>query len=174
MTQPAPIIRHATIADADLLSELGSRTFLETFAATNNPEDMAAYLAETFNPACQTEEIADPLSVFLIAEIDGMAVGYARIKAGDVPACVTGAKPIELVRLYVSQQWLGRGVGAGLMQRCIKEAQQAGYSTMWLGVWEHNDRARDFYRKWKFQDVGSHIFQLGSDPQTDILMERAI
>jgi ribosomal protein S18 acetylase RimI-like enzyme len=63
-------------------------------------------------------------------------------------------------------------VGAALMQACIGEAKQRGYETLWLGVWEHNQRARAFYRRWNFQEVGTHIFQLGNDPQTDILMER--
>ncbi len=174
MTQSIPIIRRATVADAGLLSELGARTFSEAFAADNKPEDMAAYLAVSFTPARQTEELADPLSVFMIAEIDQVAVGYAQLHAGRAPESVTGAKPIEIVRIYASQEWLGRGVGDALMWACISEARRAGYQTLWLGVWERNARARAFYRKWEFRDVGEHIFQLGADSQTDVLMERAI
>ena len=174
MIQSIPIIRRATVADASLLSELGARTFSEAFAADNKPEDMAAYLAVSFTPARQTEELADPLSVFLIAEIDQVAVGYAQLHAGPAPESVTGAKPVEIVRIYASQEWLGRGVGDALMRACISEARRAGYQTLWLGVWERNARARAFYRKWEFLDVGEHIFQLGADSQNDVLMERAI
>jgi ribosomal protein S18 acetylase RimI-like enzyme len=168
------LIRHASVADAGLLAELGARTFADTFAADNKPEDMAAYLAAAFSPEQQAAELADPRATFLLAELDGRAVGYAAIRASDVPACVTGAKPVELLRLYVMQEWFGRGVGEALMRACVSEAQQAGYQTMWLGVWEHNGRAQSFYRKWGFNFVGEHIFQLGSDPQTDLLMERAL
>jgi len=170
----SPVIRHAEADDAGLLAELGARLFSETFAAYNTPEDMAAYLAASFGQAQQAAELSDPCSTFLIAEIDGVAVGYARLYSGAAPDGVADEKPIELARLYASQEWFGRGVGSALMRVCIDEAQQQRYRTLWLGVWEHNNRARAFYRKWKFREVGEHIFQLGDDSQTDILMERSI
>ena len=167
------IIRPASVEDAALLAELGARTFAETFAADNRPEDMTAYLASSFSQSQQAAELADPHSLFLIADIDGVAAGYAKIRGGtNPPESVTNNKPIELVRLYVSQQWLGRGIGALLMRGCLIEATQKGYRTIWLGVWKHNKHARAFYRKWNFQEVGEHVFQLGNDSQTDILMER--
>ncbi len=174
--QSLPLIRYAGVDDAQLLAELGARTFNETFAADkrNRPEDIAAYLASSFGQAQQGAELTDSRSTFLIAEVDGVAVGYAKLSAGRAPDGITGEKPIELVRLYVSQEWLGRGIGAALMRACMDEARQKEYRTLWLGVWEHNHRARAFYRKWEFQDAGQHIFQLGDDPQTDILMERSV
>jgi ribosomal protein S18 acetylase RimI-like enzyme len=167
-------IRRANVDDAGLLAELGARTFAETFAADNSAEDLAAYLASSFSEVEQAAELADPNSTIYIAETNGVAIGYAMIRSGNAPDCVTDDKPIELVRLYVSREHLGGGVGAGLMRACINEANRQGYRTMWLGVWENNNRAQAFYRKWKFRDVGTHIFQLGQDAQTDILMERSI
>jgi ribosomal protein S18 acetylase RimI-like enzyme len=172
--RPDVTIRRADPADAGLLAELGARTFSETFAADNNPEDMAVYLAASFNLARQTAELADPAATFFIAEVGGVAAGYAKLHAGEPLEGVGGAKPVELVRLYVSREWLGRGVGEALMRACVDEAQRAGHETIWLGVWERNGRAQAFYRKWDFRAVGEHVFQLGSDPQTDILMERAL
>ena len=173
-SSPELVVRRGNLRDAGLLAELGARTFNETFAADNTPDNMAAYLTSAFSPAQQGAELADPRSTFQIAEIDGVAVGYAMIRSGNVLDGVTGDKPIELVRLYVSRESLGSGVGAALMQACIAEAKQSGYKTLWLGVWEHNPRARAFYRKWNFHEVGTHVFQLGDDPQTDILMQRSI
>jgi len=167
-------IRCARIEDAKLLAELGAQTFAETFTEDNTPEDMAAYLAASFNLEKLTAELTDPLSLFFIAEVDGHAAGYAKIHAGEASQGVEGQKPIELVRLYVSRKWLGRGVGQALMQRCLNKAREQGFQTIWLGVWEHNSRALAFYRKWDFHEVGEHVFQLGSDPQRDILMQRAI
>ena len=175
MTQiPRLTIRRGTIGDAGLLSELGARTFTETFAADNSSEDLAAYLATSFNVAHQTAELEDHGSTFLIAEVDGRAAGYAMLREGEPENGVEGANPIELVRLYVSRDWLGRGIGEQLMRSCIDEARQAGHETLWLGVWERNARAQAFYRKWNFRAVGEHMFQLGSDLQRDILMERAL
>lgn len=181
------VIRHGKRKDAALLAELGARTFSETFAVDNTPENMAEYLASAFNSDQQAAELADDECVFLIAEnheVRGAdagscdarseAVGYAMLRSGNVADGVTGNTPIELVRLYVSLESLGRGVGAALMQACINEAKEKGYDTLWLGVWEHNYRAQKFYRNWDFDDVGMHVFQLGDDAQTDILMQRSI
>jgi len=173
MTQTVTI-RRGTLGDAALLSELGARTFSETFAADNTPEDLAAYIATWFNVAQQTSELEDPASIFLIAEVDERAAGYAMLRDGEPETGVEGVNPIELVRLYVSRDWLGRGVGEQLMRACIDEARQAGHETIWLGVWERNARAQAFYRKWNFRTVGEHMFQLGSDLQRDLLMERML
>lgn len=167
-------VRRANADDALLLADLGARTFYETFAADNTPEDMEAYLASSFNPSRQTDELTDPASTFLIAEVNGVPAGYAKLHSGEPPEEIEGASPVELVRLYVSQEWLGRGVGAELMRSCIDEARQLGHQTIWLGVWENNGRAQTFYRKWNFRAVGEHSFELGSDIQRDILMECAI
>lgn len=173
-------IRRADTTDAALLAELAQRTFEETFAVDNTRANMDAYVAAAFSVAQQTAELGQADSTFLIAEVDGGdegadgAVGYAKLHAGAVAEGVEGAKPIELVRLYVSREWLGRGVGEALMRACLDHARDAGYETIWLGVWERNPRAQAFYRKWEFRAVGEHIFQLGSDPQRDIIMQRAI
>ena len=166
------VIRRATSEDREILARLGAQTFADTYAADNTPEDMSAYLAENFNPERLASELADPASIFLIAEIDGKAAGYARLLSGESPSCVGASNPIELSRLYVAREWLGRGAGEALMRACISEAKQAGHETLWLGVWERNERARRFYSRWEFRKVGEKIFKLGSDPQTDWLMAR--
>ena len=169
-----PSVRRASNADAAMLAELGARTFSDTFAADNKPEDMAAYLADAFSLRQQTAELADPRLLFLIAEVDGGAVGYAALRSGDTPPYVNGPNAIELARLYIAQEWFGRGVGEALLRACLDEARGAGRQTMWLGVWERNSRAQAFYRKWGFRVIGEHVFQLGFDPQTDLLMERSL
>jgi ribosomal protein S18 acetylase RimI-like enzyme len=170
---PPPAIRRATARDAALLAELGARTFSETFGPDNTPEDIAAYLGAAFGPEKQAAELADPGATFLVADVEGVAAGYAQLRSGGTDG-VTGAKPIEVVRFYASKEWIGRGIGPALMGACLDEARRAGFQTLWLGVWERNVRAQAFYRKWGFSVVGAHVFQLGSDPQTDLLMERPV
>ena len=174
MSQLNISIRRAGAKDARLLAELGARTFRDTFADGTKPEDMAAYLAAAFGEAVQEAELADAASVFFVAEAGGVAGGYAKLHAGEAEACVAGREPVELARLYVGREWFGRGVGAALMRACVEEARRAGRLTMWLGVWEHNARAQAFYRKWGFRVVGEHVFPVGSDPQIDLIMERAL
>ena len=167
-------IRQGTIADAALLSELGARTFSETFAVDNTAENMAAYLADSFNPIQQAAELSETDSSFRIAELDGVAVGYSMLRSGGPPEGITGDRPIEIVRLYVSKENIGSGVGADLMQDCLNESARLGFRTLWLGVWERNYRAQAFYRKWDFVEVGTHIFQLGDDAQLDLIMQRTV
>ena len=166
--------RIATAEDTDLLSELGATTFRETFAGSNSAQDMEIYLRENFVRERVAEEIADPLSTFLIAEISGKPVGYAKLRRSDPPVSVNGSNPLELVRLYLLESQIGKGVGAALMRACLREAESRGHGTLWLGVWEKNPRALDFYRKWGFETVGTHIFQLGSDAQTDFILQKRL
>jgi len=167
-------IRRASSDDAELIGELGARIFVETFGATNSPEDMRDYVASSFGVDRGREEIVDPGSMVFVAETGGTARGFARLQAGDVPAEVRGKRPVELVRLYVEQAAHGTGVGARLMQHCIDVARAGGHDVMHLGVWEHNARAISFYRKYGFVRVGEHTFMLGSDAQTDWTMVLAL
>lgn len=167
-------IRIATLDDASLLATIGTETFSATFAADNTPENMALYLAASFSPEKQAAELAEVDSFFLIAEKGTIPVGYAMLKRGSTEACISSAHPIELVRFYVRAPWQGQWVGAALMQACLAEAARLGGDGLWLGVWERNPRAIRFYQKWGFVRVGTHIFQMGDDPQIDWVMERQI
>ena len=84
---------------------------------------------------------------------------------------IKSTQPLEIRRIYASQEYLGRGVGKELMQATISEAKLRGCDCIWLGVWEKNQRAIDFYEKWGFREVGTHIFSVGDDPQNDFVME---
>jgi GNAT superfamily N-acetyltransferase len=112
--------------------------------------------------------------MFLIAEVIGEAVGYARLRSGSAPPDIRGARPLEIVRFYSVQEWIGRGVGAALMQACLELALDKGHDTIWLDVWERNSRAIAFYGKWGFEVVGNQPFQLGQDTQNDFLLARPI
>ncbi|HJU52961.1 MAG TPA: GNAT family N-acetyltransferase [Pyrinomonadaceae bacterium] len=172
--KPEVEIRCANPSDAELLAELGARTFSEAFAAENSPENMSAYLGQAFTHARLAAGLADPKATFLLASVGGEAAGYAKLYKSEPPASVTGESPIELVRIYVLQKWLGSGVGRALMQRCVEEAHASGARVLWLGVWQRNLRAQAFYRKWGFTTVGEQVFQLGSEAQTDLVMQLAL
>jgi ribosomal protein S18 acetylase RimI-like enzyme len=171
-SRPTPAIRRATLADAAPLAEFGARTFRDTFAADNTPEDMDAYLSASFGPDIQRAQLSDPRVIVIIAEIDAALAGYAMLSSGEVPECIASSSAVELVRLYAAKEWLGRGVGDALMGACLDAAR--GYETIWLGVWERNHRAQAFYRRWGFRLAGTHAFLLGDDRQTDLVMERKI
>jgi GNAT superfamily N-acetyltransferase len=167
-------IRRGVPEDASVLADLAKTTFYETFAATNNPTDMALHLERAYGVAQQGAELQDAAITTLLVEEDGHAIAYAQIRDHHVPECVTGAAAIELWRFYVDRGWHGRGIAPALMDRVKSEARLRGASTLWLGVWEHNARARAFYAKCGFVDVGEHVFLFGTDPQTDRVMAAAL
>jgi ribosomal protein S18 acetylase RimI-like enzyme len=168
------MIRAGVATDATALAELAARTFRETFAADNRPEDMALHTALAYATSQQQQELIDPDIVTLLVEVEGQLAGYTQLRSGVPPACVTGAKPVELWRFYIAQQWHGRGVAQALMRRVESEAYRRGRRTLWLGVWERNERAKAFYHKNGFTDVGSHVFMVGTDAQTDRILVRPL
>ena len=168
------IIRYALLEDARLLTDLAYTTFWDAFAnhPRNAPDDLAHYMRQAFNIEQIRFELSEPNTIFLIGEIDGKPAGYAKLIAGSIEPGIIAERPIELSRLYSHQQYLGKGVGQNLMDACFEGARDDGHDVMWLGVWEYNPRARRFYEKNDFRLVGRHTFLLGSDRQTDLLMQR--
>lgn len=167
-------IRQARPDDAQPLTDLAYTTFWDAFAhhPKNAPEDLNHYMRQAFSLEQITAELADERSIFLIAEIESKAAGYAKLMIESTEEGITATRPIELSRLYAHQEFLGKGVGQNLMDACFEYAKMNGHDVMWLGVWEYNPRALAFYKKNGFREVGKHVFQLGEDAQTDLLMQR--
>ena len=167
-------IRTATRDHAQLLAEFGAKTFRDTFGADNTEADMEEYLASAFGPAIQAGELGEVGSTFLIASVDDLTVGYARLRFGDAPLCVGGRDRVEIARFYADVPWIGRGVGAALMRASLASATDKGCDVVWLDVWERNFRAMAFYERWGFVVVGNQAFRLGDDIQNDLLMARPV
>lgn len=169
-------IRQASPTDAKLLTDLSYTTFWDAFAhhPKNAPDDLAHYMRQAFSLEQIEAELADEKNIFLIGEIDAKAAGYAKIVIDNIEPGITAERPVELARLYSHQEYIGKGVGQDLMDACFERARVENRDVMWLGVWEYNPRAQRFYEKNGFRVVGKHTFQLGSDPQTDLLMQKEL
>ena len=169
-------IREAGVDDAKVLTDLAYTTFWDAFAhhPKNAPDDLHHYMRQAFNIDQITAELGDDKSIFLIAELDGEPAGYAKIIVDAIEPGISADRPVELNRLYSHQQFLGKGIGQALMDACLTRAKEDNRDVMWLGVWEYNPRAQRFYEKNGFRVVGSHVFQLGEDAQTDLLMQREL
>jgi ribosomal protein S18 acetylase RimI-like enzyme len=167
-------IRRAVPDDAPALAALAEGTFRATFEADNDPGDLDAYCATAFSTALQGAQIADPaIDTIVVADPRGRLVAYAQLRPGG-PEDVDLPEPTELWRFYVDAALHGRGLAQRLMTATLDAARARHATTIWLGVWEHNLRARAFYRKCGFADVGAHTFVLGSDRQTDLIMARTV
>lgn len=167
-------VRAASVADAPQIADLAERTFRDSFADENAAADMDAYVNKAFALDRVRFELSVQENVFLVAEAPDRLLGYAKLRTGPAEPCVTGLAPLELHRIYVDSGAIGRGVGAALMRAVLAHAEETGHETLWLGVWERNARAIAFYERWEFVEVGSHVFQLGADAQTDLIMERPV
>lgn len=169
-----PSIRKANQYDAAALALIAEQTFRSTFSNTNSAEDMDLHCRKSFGVEIQTREIADPSIITLLCEEASNVIGFAQLRLGDAPDFVSASKPVEIQRLYLAEQWHGKGLAQSLMAACIDEAKQLGSDAIWLGVWEQNPRAIMFYNKCGFLEAGEHRFQLGSDMQRDVVMVKPL
>jgi GNAT superfamily N-acetyltransferase len=174
MTPTGITIRRATVQDADVLAAFGRRVFEDWYAPDNTAEDIALHLAETYGPDIQRAELADPDVTVLLAEDGTTLAGYAFLRRGLTLAIVEGAAPWAVVRFYVDRPWHGRGLALALMEAAAGAARAGGGRTLWLTAWEENPRARAFYAKAGFRDVGTDTFVLGHTPQVDRVLVRAL
>lgn len=168
------IVRLARPADARKLAELAEQTFRETFGEVNTLEDMDIHCQRSYGEAIQLAEISNPHMVTLVSEKDGDLIGFAQLRWGAAPDCVSARFPGEIQRLYVASRWHGKGIAQELMSASIAQFEERKSDIVWLGVWEKNPRAISFYRKFEFTEVGEHVFRLGTDSQRDVIMVRTL
>ena len=165
-------IRLATKDDAVLIADVSRKTFYDTFAADNTKEDMDKFLSEQFTKGRLIMEVGAAENIFFLAYIDGAVAGYVKLREGKQPDELKDLNAMEIARLYVLKEFIGQRVGAALMKECISIAKGKGKEVIWLGVWENNKRAIEFYSKWGFDKFSECDFLLGEDVQRDWLMKK--
>lgn len=164
-------IRTVGLADIDKLQTIGRQTFAETFSAGNTAENMAHYLNEGFSKEKLEVELSNPMATYYFAEENNQVIGYLKINLGLAQTELQDSQALEIERIYVLQAYHGKQVGQLLYEKAIAHAKELGVQYVWLGVWEENPRAIRFYEKNGFVAFDKHIFMLGNDAQTDIMMK---
>lgn len=167
-------IRKATLSDLETIQKISIQTFKETFAAVNTPENIANYIKESFNSEQLTTELNNANSQFYVAYSNAEVVGYLKINFDDAQTETINGNALEVQRIYVVQTFHGKNIGQLLLDEVKKIAQRTGVDYIWLGVWEENHRALRFYTKNGFVVFDKHVFTLGNDQQTDLLMQLII
>lgn len=160
-----------TADDITQLQKIGRQTFYETFSAGNTEENMTKYLEEGFSAEKLTIELNNTDSEFYFAVLDNNILGYLKLNFGKSQTELMDGKGIEIERIYVLKEYHGKNVGQILYEKAIQIARQKNADYVWLGVWEENPRAISFYRKNGFVEFDKHIFRLGNEEQTDIMMK---
>ena len=153
------------------LQEIGRKTFYDTFFESDSEESMKAYLATSFSTQKLTAELENPHSEFYLATQNEVVIGYLKINFGPAQTELQDGNSLEIERIYVLQDYHGKKVGQLLFEKAIAIAKDNSCSYVWLGVWEENHRALQFYSKNGFVAFDKHIFVFGDEAQTDIMMK---
>jgi len=161
----------ATHKDAELLLNIGRQTFFEKFTENNSEENMLKYAEEAYTFEKIASEVNNPNSQFYLANLNNQTVGYLKINLGDAQTELKDPQALELERIYVLNEFQGKKIGQMLFDKTLELAKKAAVNYVWLGVWEENKSAIKFYEKNGMKAFSKHIFMLGNDPQTDIMMK---
>ncbi|MDP3359750.1 MAG: GNAT family N-acetyltransferase [Lutibacter sp.] len=164
-------IRKATQKDTELLLNIGRQTFYEKFTENNSEENMLQYAAEAYTFEKILSEVNNPNSQFYLATINNQTVGYLKINFREAQTELQDPQALELERIYVLKEFQGKKIGQMLFEKTLELAKKAAVNYVWLGVWEENKSAIKFYEKNGLKAFSKHIFMLGNDPQTDIMMK---
>lgn len=159
------------LAEIEQLQKISKQTFEETFAESNTEENMKNYLQKSFSKEKLTAELTDENAEFYFAKSGEEVIGYLKINVGASQTELKDNKALEIERIYVAKEFHGKSAGQLLYNQALEIARQKGSEYVWLGVWEENPRAISFYRKNGFVEFDRHIFRLGDDEQTDIMMK---
>jgi diamine N-acetyltransferase len=157
-------IRKAQPEDAAVIALLGRLTFRETFGALFEGQESAlqAYLHQTFSVAKITSSIAKPENHYWLALLDDLPVGYAKLKAPSLTACIDDPAPAQLQKIYVLSEFLAHSIGHALLETVMLAAMAAKAKVMWLTVLDTNDRAIGFYARHGWARIGNTTFAIGA------------
>ncbi len=164
-------IRKITVENLFQLQEIVRKTFSETFSSSNTQENMALYLKEGFAAEKLTAELQNPESEFYFATLNENVIGYLKVNFGQAQTELQDNQSLEIERIYVLREYHGQNIGQLLFEKAFAIAKNKRCEYLWLGVWEENHRALQFYTKNGFVAFDQHVFVFGNEEQTDIMMK---
>ena len=168
------IIRKITLTDIEEWQTISRQTFLETFEESNSKENMKKYIEESFNTNKLITEIENSNSKIFFATFNNKAIGYLKLNFGQAQIELKNEKGFEIERIFILKDFFGKKVGQILLDYALQIAKQIKSEYIWLGVLGKNSRAIRFYSKNGFVEFDKHLFKLGDDMQTDLMMKLEI
>ena len=160
--------RNAGPGDGAALGGIARATFIDTFGPLYCLANLEGFLA-TRTDADYAAVLADPAVEVRFAEAAGVPIGFCTIAALTLPAPEPAPGAIELRQLYVFKPWHGVGVAVALTEWAMARARARGAPELWLSVFTENPRARKFYARLGFEEVGPYAFMVGDQADEDIL-----
>ena len=171
MQLPNYQLSKVSLDERDALLEISKNTFITFFIEYNTADNLNDYVSKAFTPDKILSEIKNPDSVFYFAKHNNQIIGYLKVNFAAAQTELKDATSIEIERIYVIEEFIGKKVGQFLFNKALEMAKNWELKYIWLGVWEHNVRAIRFYEKLNFVKFDTHIFKIGNDEQTDYLMK---
>ena len=153
------------------LQKIAKETFFNTYASENTKEDMDAYLAENFNTELLQRSLIHPDSFYYFAKNQKKTIGYLKVNRGAAQTDTKLPDALEVERIYVIPDLQGKGIGKLLLNKAVEKAKSLNIKTIWLSVWEKNQKAIAFYKKQGFVAFDNQFYWVGTDKQTDVLMK---
>jgi len=135
---------------------------------------MLSYLNRQFSEAQLLTELNDNNSTFYFALQEDQVTGYLKLNSGAAQTELKEEHGVEIERIYVLKIFQQKQIGQTLLAEAIQFARKKNAAYIWLGVWENNTQAIRFYNKNGFVEFDRHLFLLGEDRQTDIMMKLAL
>ncbi len=160
--------------EANILADISSKCFYDTFHEQNSEKDMMLFLEGNFNEAILASEMSQPYNYFFFARAKDEISGYIKLSNAAPPSEIKESDALEIARIYVVKDKIGLGIGKSLIEFAFSFAIRYNQNSIWLGVWELNYRAINFYHNYGFRKIGQHIFRVGNDEQTDWLMKKEL
>lgn len=168
-------IKRASVNEAELISDLSVVTFIQTYRGTCPDGDLNDFMDKYFNEDLIRTELEDENDFYFIAFADGFPAGYMRLKEEyDEFPLSEKCKAIHLKRIYVLKEYQSKKVGAALMSFALQFSADKNFELLWLGVWEGNEKAVSFYKKWDFKNIKPYTFHVGNTIHTDYWMTKII
>jgi len=164
-------IRPANTNDANILAQLGAKTFYETFREFHTEEDMQQYIKKAYSVDLMTENLSKENIQYFIAYDEEKSIGYLKLIKNVTHEKLLSKNNIELEKIYVLKEYLDKKFGKELMLQAISFSKQNNFETLFLGVWQENHRAVNFYKKFGFETFTIRTFQLGETLCDDFLMK---
>ncbi|NOU93160.1 GNAT family N-acetyltransferase [Paenibacillus sp. LMG 31456] len=160
--------------DLQKLQEISIETFNDTFKDQNSPENMKAYLERAFNSKQLEKELSNISSEFFFIYFNEELSGYLKVNFNDSLSKKMGDEPLEIERIYIRYKFQRKGLGKYLLNKAMEVAIRQNKKIIWLGVWEKNEKAIDFYKKKGFVQTGAHSFYMGDEEQIDFIMTKTL
>ncbi|OZB95399.1 GNAT family N-acetyltransferase [Paenibacillus sp. XY044] len=160
--------------DLRRLQEISIETFTDTFKDQNSPDNLKTYLERAFNTDQLEKELANNLSEFYFIFFDEELAGFLKVNMNDAQSEKMGDNSLEIERIYIRSRFQRKGLGQYLINKAMETAIKHNKEMIWLGVWEKNEKAIQFYKKIGFVQTGAHSFYMGDEEQIDYMMTKTL